>query len=147
MAEEVDGTPSGRLRTGRVRVAGVTSVEVFGALRDLQAELNLPTMSQALDAALVQWLTARRSGVLHPADRFGQGEPRTAGDRVLQPSPAGEGGIPRSVHTDGLKELVRSRFPIDHPLRDAILAEKDILTPEELLSKLEVWATLLSRRA
>ncbi len=119
----------------------------MGALRDLQADLNLPTMSQAVDAALVQWLSARRRGVLHPADRFGQEIPRTAADRVLPPSPAREDGIPRSVHTEGLKELVRSRFPVDHPLRDAILAEKDVVTPEELLSKLEVWAILLSRRA
>jgi len=58
-----------------------------------------------------------------------------------------EGGLLRSVHTDGLKDFVRSKFPADHPLRDAILAEKDVLTPEELLSKLEVWAILLSRRA
>lgn len=143
----MDGTPTGRLRTGRVRVAGVTSVEILGALRDLQAELNLPTMSRAVDAALAQWLSARRSGVLHLADRFGQDEPRAAANRVLPPSPAQEGGIPRSVHTDGLKDLVRSKFPADHPLRDAILAEKDVLTPEELLSKLEVWAVLLSRRA
>lgn len=143
----MDGTPSGRLRTGRVRVAGVTSVEILAALRELQTELNLPTMSQTLDAALVQWLSARRSGVLHLADRFGQNEPRAAANRVLPPSPAREGGIPRSVHTDALKDLVRSKFPVDHPLRDAILAEKDVLTSEELLSKLEVWAILLSRRA
>ena len=143
----MDRTPTGRLRTGRVRVAGVTSVEIAGALHDLQAERNLPTMSQTLDAALLQWLSARRSGVLHPADRLARDDPRTAAERVLPPSPAHEGGLLRSVHTDGLKDFVRSKFPADHPLRDAILAEKDVLTPEELLSKLEVWAILLSRRA
>ncbi len=46
-----------------------------------------------------------------------------------------------------LKELVLSRFPEGHPLRDVILAEKDHLTPQEFLAKMEVWGVLLKWRA
>ncbi len=45
-----------------------------------------------------------------------------------------------------LKELVLARFPEDHPLRQVILAEKDLLTQSEFLAKMEVWAVLLIHR-
>jgi len=32
-------------------------------------------------------------------------------------------------------------------LREVILAEKDALSPNELLPKLEIWVTLLNRKA
>ena len=53
----------------------------------------------------------------------------------------------REVSIRGLKDFVLARFPEDHPLRAVILAEKDVLTPAELLPKMEVWAVLLNRRA
>ncbi len=52
----------------------------------------------------------------------------------------------RLVSTAGLKQLVLARFPEDHPLREVILAERDVLTSEELLAKLSVWLVLLNRR-
>jgi hypothetical protein len=41
-----------------------------------------------------------------------------------------------------LKELALTMIPKDHPLRDVLLAEKDYLTVDEFLVKLEVWLTL-----
>jgi hypothetical protein len=46
-----------------------------------------------------------------------------------------------------LKDLAIALFPEDHPLREVILAEKDVLTPVEFLAKMEVWTVLLNRRA
>ncbi len=53
----------------------------------------------------------------------------------------------RLVSTEGLKQLVLARFPEDHPLREVILAEKDVLTLQELLAKMPVWLVLLNRKA
>ena len=55
--------------------------------------------------------------------------------------------IPPTVSIRGLKDLVIARFPEGHPLRDVILAEKDILTRGELIAKLETWLVLINRRA
>ncbi len=52
----------------------------------------------------------------------------------------------RLVSTEGLKQLVLARFPEDHPLREVIIAERDVLTSEELLAKMPVWLVLLNRR-
>jgi len=52
----------------------------------------------------------------------------------------------RPVSTEGLRQLVLARFPEDHPLRDVILAEKDVLTSDEFLAKMPVWLVLLNRR-
>jgi hypothetical protein len=52
-----------------------------------------------------------------------------------------------SLSIRGLKDLVLSQFPEDHPLREVILAERDRVTPVEFLAKMEVWVVLLSRRA
>ncbi len=49
----------------------------------------------------------------------------------------------RLLPVGSLKELVLSRFPEGHPLRDVILAEKDHLTPQEFLAKVDIWAVLL----
>ena len=51
---------------------------------------------------------------------------------------------PEGIALRPLKELVRSAFPVEHPLRAVILAEKDIVTPLEFLSKMEIWTTLVS---
>ncbi len=50
------------------------------------------------------------------------------------------------VPIGSLKELVLSRFPEGHPLRDVILAERDYLAPGEFLAKMEIWGVLLRRR-
>ncbi len=52
----------------------------------------------------------------------------------------------RLLPVGSLKELVLSRFPEGHPLREVILAEKDHLTPQEFLAKMEVWGVLLRWR-
>ena len=41
-----------------------------------------------------------------------------------------------------LKELALTVIPKEHPLRDVILAEKDFLTVDEYLAKMEVWLFL-----
>ncbi len=53
----------------------------------------------------------------------------------------------RLLPVGSLKELVLSRFPEGHPLRAVILSEKDHLTPQEFLAKMEVWGVLLRWRA
>ncbi len=62
------------------------------------------------------------------------------------PSPWGTsaGGC---VDIRALKEFAYVRLPEDHPLRAALLAERDLLTPRELLAKMEVWIVLINRRA
>ncbi len=52
----------------------------------------------------------------------------------------------RLVSTEGLKQLVLARFPEDHPLREVILAERDVLTFDEFLAKMPVWLVLLNRK-
>jgi len=61
--------PTGRLRKGYSRVAGVVRVEVMEELERLRRERNIPTMSQSLGDALDEWLRLRRSGVLNPGSR------------------------------------------------------------------------------
>ncbi len=45
-----------------------------------------------------------------------------------------------------LKDLVLEKFPEGHPLRDVVLTEREALTPQEFVSKAEVWIALLNRR-
>ncbi len=52
----------------------------------------------------------------------------------------------RLVSTEGLKQLLLARFPEHHPLREVILAERDVLTSDEFLAKLPVWLVLLNRK-
>ena len=42
-----------------------------------------------------------------------------------------------------LKHWVRKNMPLDSSLRELILLEGDKLTPEDFLSKMETWLTLL----
>ena len=53
----------------------------------------------------------------------------------------------RVVSIRSLKDLVLERFPEGHPLREVILAERDALSPNEFVAKLETWAFLLSRKS
>jgi len=61
--------PTGRLRKGYSRVAGVVREEVMEELERLRRERNIPTISQSLGAALDEWLQMRRSGVSNPGSR------------------------------------------------------------------------------
>lgn len=63
--QEAYGTPTGRLRKGYVRVAGVTTEEVRAELLWIAWDQGI-TLSQALGVALQEWLHARRRGVSHP---------------------------------------------------------------------------------
>ena len=59
-------------------------------------------------------------------------------------SPASVGNNSNEMlSTRRLKELALAKIPADHPLRDIILAEKEYLTPDEFLAKLEVWLNLM----
>ena len=46
-----------------------------------------------------------------------------------------------------LKDLVLARFSEGDPVREVILAERDVLTREELIAKLETWLVLLSQKS
>lgn len=82
--------PTGRLRAGRARVAGVTSEEVRSALVALKEERGLPTFSQAVGVALQEWLEARYGGVLHPGsvDNRGRGHVAPRAQEKRWPDPA-----------------------------------------------------------
>ncbi len=54
---------------------------------------------------------------------------------------------PGCVDIHALKEFAFALLPEDHPLRAALLAERNPLTPQELIAKLEVWMILINRRA
>lgn len=64
---------------------------------------------------------------------------QTRGNSTLRDSP-------QSVSTNRVKALVSSHFPPDHPLRQVILVEKEKLTSEEFLAKMEVWLVLLENK-
>lgn len=51
------------------------------------------------------------------------------------------------IPTRAIKSFVLSRLPPDHPLRQVILAEKENLTREEFVAKMEVWLILLSQKS
>ncbi len=80
------------MRAGHVRVAGVAAVEAYEALRSLQRERGLPTLSQALGVALEEWRRMRCHGVKNPRSTAGTSEPRENPDRVPNPAPARETG-------------------------------------------------------
>lgn len=42
-----------------------------------------------------------------------------------------------------LKAFVSEKFPKDSPLREALLAERDVLHAHEFLAKMETWLNLL----
>lgn len=42
-----------------------------------------------------------------------------------------------------LKAFVSENFPKNWPLREAILAERDVLDAQEFLAKMETWLNLL----
>lgn len=80
--------PTGRLRVGHVRIAGVAKDEVKQELLELMREEDLPSLSRAVGIALEQWLATRRNRVLNP-EGVGDGRkppPTTA--EVLHPAAA-----------------------------------------------------------
>jgi hypothetical protein len=52
----------------------------------------------------------------------------------------------RMVSLKPLKELVLSDLPQRDVLRDVVLSERDELTPQEFLAKLEVWLAIRRSR-
>lgn len=139
--------PTGRVRKGRAKVAGVTSEEALETLKVFQRRRGLPTVSRALGVLLEEWHSTAADGVL-PHERVGEGlatRPALAG---VLPAPNARGGaIPPGVRLEPLKEFARTRLQQDHPLRDVLLAEADTLSPEEFLAKLPMWCVLVSRKA
>lgn len=139
--------PTGRLREGRAKVAGVTSEDALAALRKFQKERGLPTLSRALGVVLEEWHSAAAQGVLpHGRGARGRATGPSAGRVLPAPDAPGE-AFPSAVRIVGLKEFARDRLPPDHPLREVLLAEEDILTPEEFLAKLTVWCVLVNRKS
>ncbi|HEV8595441.1 MAG TPA: hypothetical protein VGR51_07930 [Thermoplasmata archaeon] len=62
-AKGTGGNAAGRLRPGYAKVAGVVTTAVLDELLLLKEALGLPSLSQAVGAALQEWLLARRRGV------------------------------------------------------------------------------------
>jgi hypothetical protein len=75
----VQRMPTGRLRTGFARVAGVASVGAVEELRKLMGERGLPSFSQAVGVALEEWLAEVRRRVVDPGP--GDGVPGPCNDR------------------------------------------------------------------
>ncbi len=48
------------------------------------------------------------------------------------------------VSTEGLRRFVLEKLPEKSVLREVILSEKEELTPEEFIAKMEVWLVLLN---
>lgn len=48
-----------------------------------------------------------------------------------------------SISTRRIKSFALSHLPQEHPLRQVILAEKEKLTAEEFMAKMEIWLVLL----
>jgi hypothetical protein len=65
---EGDALPSGRLKPGFVRVAGVVTDDAYRELFRFMLDRGYPTVSRALGGALEGWMEARRKGVLHLVD-------------------------------------------------------------------------------
>jgi hypothetical protein len=42
-----------------------------------------------------------------------------------------------------IKQLASEKLPKDWPLREVLLQEKEEISPEEFLAKLQIWLTLL----
>jgi hypothetical protein len=79
--------PTGRVRKGSVRIAGIVSDEVYHEIVRFMIDRGHPTISKALGAFLEECLQMRRSGVVPPAEM-----------------PAGEGCAPNApgvVHPHG----------------------------------------------
>lgn len=55
--------PSGRVKAGFVKVAGVASEEAYRALLKLQKREGLPSLSQAVGRALDEWRQAQKERV------------------------------------------------------------------------------------
>lgn len=77
----------------------------------------------------------------------GEGEGLPVGRRTGERAGSHSAATARTLEMRPLKDLVLTRFPEDHPLREVILAEKDLLTPSEFVVKMEIWAVLLNRKA
>src|SRR2546425_13177277 len=80
--------------------------------------------------------------VLHPASSI-QNPFLFARGSAMKPGVEEVGGERRSrahrfVATEGLKQLVLAQLPEGHPLREVILAERDVLSSEEFLAKMPV---------
>jgi hypothetical protein len=74
--------PTGRLRNGFVKVAGVASEEAYRGLLELQQRAGLPSLSQAVGRALDEWLQGQGEGVLNSeGGTDGSGLPEIRGGR------------------------------------------------------------------
>lgn len=54
--------------------------------------------------------------------------------------------VPQAISTKRIKSFVSSHLPTDHPLRHVVMAEKEKLTGEEFLAKMDVWLVLIEQR-
>jgi len=139
------------LRPGFVRVAGVTTEGIRDELVRLMRDRGLRSLSQALGVALAEWSVWRGEGVLHPGEPLRGNRPAAETGRVLNPATEWAvtlvGPRVRFVSIRPLKDLVLGQFPEGHPLREVILAERDTLTRDELVAKLETWLVLFSRKS
>lgn len=78
-----------------------------------------------------------QSSVKHPKELNATPRPSRGYTRVVR--------VSQPISTDGIKALVSSHLPPGHHLREAILAEREKLEPEEFLAKMETWLILLNQ--
>jgi hypothetical protein len=83
---EGEALPSGRLRPGFVRVAGVATDDAYRELLRFMLDRGYPTVSRALCAALEEWMEARREGVLPLVEPLSGAEKVSADSEVVHPT-------------------------------------------------------------
>ncbi len=88
--EEAANTPTGRLRAGFVRVAGVTTAQIHEELVRLMQDRGLRSLSQALGVALAEWSVWHGERVVHPGGSPSGNPPAIEASGVLSPSAEGE---------------------------------------------------------
>ena len=86
-------TPTGRLRPGFVRIAGVVSERVYHEVVRFMLDRGYPTISKALGALLEECLVPRPSEVSNPATPAAGGASGTNPDGVAHPLDSKTGGL------------------------------------------------------
>ncbi len=84
--------PTGRLRAGFVRVAGVGTAEAAEEIEKLMEERGLPSRSRALGVALEEWLIIVRRRVINPGPGDGPSNTNGGPREVVNPRETKEGG-------------------------------------------------------
>jgi hypothetical protein len=86
-------TPTGRLRPGFVRIAGVVSEEVYHEVVRFMLDRGYPTISKALGALLEECIPLRPSGVSNSSTSDTRGESASHSNGVANAPDSKPGGL------------------------------------------------------